>query len=158
VSNSASTVPGTPDPLRRREVGSASVTTLSLAQLRQLRRRLRDESDRAAHWHRLARARLDLAVADALADDMSGPATLTGSPVTDEEPAPCFASMRQLLLGDEMEGSDVVDRLRRFDDAERVLRGYGSSVRAAANEATFELVRRYAQKPAICLEVARDHA
>lgn len=168
VSNPPTTVPVPLDPVRDSDVGQGQVSALTLAQLRDLRRRLRAESERAAYWHRLARARLDLVVAGALeGNPVLGPVpgdrpatTSVGSPL-DWAPnfdapyfdAPCFDALRELLLGDDGPSADVVDRLHQIDVAERQLRGYGSSVRAAADEATGELVRRYHDEPATCLLV-----
>lgn len=141
------------EPLPDNEIGPAPVATLSLRDLRERRRRLLEESARTAHWHRLAKARLDLVVAGALAGSLDDSVAAGSSrPVGN---TPCFASMRDLLLGDELPG-DVVDRLRRIDDAERRLRGHGSTVRAAADEATVELVRRYRDEPATCLAAVPD--
>lgn len=168
VSNPPTTVPIPLDRVRDSDVGQGQVSALTLAQLRDLRRRLRAESERAAYWHRLAKARLDLVVAGALeGNPVLGPVpgdrpatTSVGSPL-DCAPnfdapcfdAPCFDALRELLLSDDGPSADVVDRLHQIDDAERQLREYGSSVRAAADEATGELVRRYHDEPATCLLV-----
>lgn len=157
MSTSATAAAGSlePPPGHDCDCGCGTVSALSLPQLRERRRRLREESERTAHWHRLAKARLDLVVAGALAGDLVAPSGPAGDAVRSRtphlgSPAPCFASLRDLLLGHEPEG-DVVDRLHRLDAAERLLRGYGSSVRAAADEATGELVRRYREAPGTCL-------
>lgn len=126
-------------------VEQAPVATLSLPDLRERRHRLVAEAARAGHWRRLAQARLDLTVADALADDLSAP---HASAVQD---APCFDSLRALVIDGGADGRDVVTRLHQLDEAERLLRGYDTAVRAAVEEATLELVRRYSSEPAACL-------
>ena len=128
------------DPPHEGDVESP-VATLTLTELRERRRRLLEEASRAAHWRRLAQARLDLAVADALAEDLPAPDTLLHA-----------STFRTLLLdGGDDDASDMVVRLRRLDETERSLRAYDTEVRQRLDESTRELVRRYNAEPSACL-------
>ncbi|HZI98144.1 MAG TPA: hypothetical protein VFD41_11545 [Actinomycetales bacterium] len=123
------------------------VETMTLAELRARRRRLLDEAPRVAHWRRLAQARLDLAVADALSGDVWAPTSHGDA-----------SSWRTLVLGEVDVGSeDVAVRLRRLDEAGRSLRAYDAEVRQQLAASTQELVRRYHAEPSACLAaVPRD--
>lgn len=123
---------------------------MSLAQLRTYRACLQAEARRTAHRRRLTRARLDLLLAQALpgafvdppgawtdSPDVAVGVVLAGSaPAGATDPVTCLVLLRELA-----------DRLRCHDDA----------VRAAMEEATAELVRRYSQEPGRCLVAVPRH-
>ncbi len=131
--------PPPPAPAAAQPWAPAPVAALPLAELRARRAALRAECERARRWERLVQARLDLAT-----DAASPTEALAGAldPV----------ALRALVHGG---GGDLADALHDVAAARRELAAYAGAVRGRLEEATDELVARYAADPAGCLGVRR---
>lgn len=120
---------------------------LTLGQLREHRRALLWEAQRAARWRRLVQARLDMAVASAVpVDDLAHPEAGLDSPDAD--------ALRRVLEGrDDVPTCQELLELRSLHQA---LVRYAKGVEALAAEATSELVHRLTEEPRRCLGKTPD--
>ena len=114
----------------------------TLGKLREHRRTLLWEAQRAARWRRLVQARLDMAVAVAVpVEDLTHPQAGLDTP--DAE-----ALRRVLEDRDDVPTGQELLELRALQQA---LVRYARALDALAAEATSELVHRLAEEPGRCL-------
>ena len=148
--------------------GSQPLRELSLAELREYRRELREEEHRVSYWRRLVHARLDMVAAGwlsgrplstrqvvaALGDGLRRHDRLAVLVLRAGEELPGLPELARLWstpLGQDGEAdAEVVAGLA---EAEGQLSGYRSTLHTLLDAATTELVRRYREDPRACLEV-----
>lgn len=109
----------------------------SLDDLRARRRVLRTEVSTVAHWRRLVRAQIDLAVASALLPDRLGIETWSLMEPGSVQP-PDHARMAQLVRG--VATPSAVLGLTELRDVDNALASYGASVRGELERVTSLLV------------------
>lgn len=141
--------------------------TLTLAELREYRRRLTAEEDRVSYWRRLAHARIDVLEAGAhsegnlsfddlvrvLGDTGTGQTRRALVGVRAAEPLPDLPELSQMWATevDPHDAEQVADALRRVRAAEQQLTAYRSALHRRIDEASAELIDRYRQDPALAL-------
>ena len=140
--------------------------SLSLADLRAYRGRLREEEDRVSYWRRLLHARIDLVEAGrasagalgledlvrVLGDTGTGRRrrALLGVHAADDLPALPDLAAVWVVPADGVEAELVLDRLRA---AEQQLAGYRAALLLRLDQATEALVARYQEDPSAALAV-----
>ncbi|MBA2954495.1 hypothetical protein GON03_09190 [Nocardioides sp. MAH-18] len=145
---------------------SPYLETLTLAELRVYRERLRTEEERTSYWRRLVHARIDLLEATGTADGSLSLTDLvrvlgdTGNGqgrhalhrVRAAEPLPDLPALAEVWV---MPTDDAgrVEAVRRLRDAETQLTGYRAALHRRIDEATAELIVRYRRDPSSALSV-----
>lgn len=145
------------------------IRELSLVELREYRRELREEEHRVSYWRRLVHARLDMVAAGWLA----------GRALTTRQIAVALGegihrhdrlAMLMLKAGEELPELPELTRLwstpldhdgaeanapvvAALAEAEGRLSSYRAALHALLDDATAELVRRYRADPRACLDV-----
>jgi hypothetical protein len=113
--------------------------------LRLDRHALRAERARVAWWRRLVRARLDLAVAQAVRPAALGEEMAFQLPLDVGLEVPRPAALAAVLGA----GTDAVDRLRELRALDEQLSTYAAGVEDALTRATDRLITRLAADPAV---------
>jgi hypothetical protein len=148
---------------------SSTVAEMTLAQLRRHRSELREEEHRISYWRRLVQARLDMVAAGrtfngsltprqiAVALDDGGRrrerlAVLVLAAGGDVPELPELARLWATPLAPGGDESDAAT-IGGLAEAEAQLSTYRSVVHRLLDEATAELIRRYAADPTACLDV-----
>jgi hypothetical protein len=148
---------------------SPHLADLTLAELRDYRRRLTEEEDKVSYWRRLAHARIDVLEAEADSDGALSMETLvrvlgdTGAgrsrsalvSVSAAAPLPDLPELQEMWVTeiDPDNPADVAEAIERIRVAERQLTEYRSALHARIDEATGELISRYRDEPARALQV-----
>lgn len=143
---------------------AAPLETLTLAELRAYRTRLRDEEDRVSYWRRLVHARMDLLEAGrptsgsislddlvrVLGDTGTGAVRSALLHVRAEEALPDVPDLGDVWItpADEAEAATLLEHLRA---AERQLTGYRSALFGRIDAAGAELIARYREDPSRAL-------
>lgn len=130
-------------------VTTARMEALALSDLRSSRRALRVERARVAHWRRLLRARIDLAVASATLPEPLGQDASGVLPTGAERDLPCHLELVCAVL--DRGPTPELDRLGELRALDRRLASYESTVGQALGGATDEFVRQLATDPPACL-------
>lgn len=150
-------------------VPSPHLADLTLAELRDYRRRLTEEEDRVSYWRRLAHARIDVLEAEA---SMDGTLTLdqlvrvlgdTGAGATRTalvsiraaEPLPELPVLEEMWVTevDPHDAEEVAAALEGIRSAERQLTDYRRALHERIDEATGELISRYRAEPTLALTI-----
>lgn len=150
-------------------VDSADLAALSLAELRDYRKRLTAEEDKVSYWRRLAHARIDVLEAEShtggtlsfddlvrvLGDTGSGQTRRALVRVRAAEPLPDLPELTQMWATevDPHDPSQVADALERVRVAERQLTDYRRALHLRIDEATHELISRYKADPTQALSI-----
>lgn len=156
-----------------RAEASEDLAHLSLLELREYRRTLTDEEERISYWRRLVHARLDLLTAAQRGVELLTETELvkalgeTGTGArrralmrlrAETDPVPELPGLTSLWrtavnLDDPESQAEVVADLQ---DAERKLTAYRMLLHERLAEATGELIVRYIEEPAACLDLLPD--
>jgi len=154
---------GEPKPVPER---SADFDHLGLDGVRHYRQSLSQEESRVSYWRRILQARLDTVQAERLAGElerlrpMLTDSRVTGGrtalieimPFDDIPPLPNLEQLwdRTVEPDDELGRAKLVAELT---DAEAQLSAYRSALHRRITAATTELIARYREDPALCLDV-----
>jgi hypothetical protein len=154
---------------RPEPVLSEAYAHLSIEALREYRRALSDEEDRASYWRRILQARLDLVASGITRPGVdharltpllttrrvgAGRRALTAVVHSDGgiPPLPLLEELWQRQVGaDDATGRAAFERDLRT--AEQQLSAYRSALHDRIGEATGELIARYREAPTLCLTV-----
>jgi hypothetical protein len=147
------------------------LTGLTLAALREYRRRLADEEERASYWRRLVHARIDLLEAESkserplrleelvrvLGDTGSGRSRSALERVRTAEPLPELPVLAEMWVAevDPNDKREVRSALDRLHAAERQLTHYRKALHRRIDAATAELIARYRNDPTKALVAFR---
>lgn len=151
---------------------SPHLASLSLAELRDYRRRLTEEEDKVSYWRRLAHARIDVLEAEAstdgtltmeqlvraLGDTGAGRTRTALVRVAAAEPLPELPVLQEMWVAevDPHDTAQVADALARIRAAEQKLTRYRRALHERIDEATGELISRYREDPTRALDVLGD--
>lgn len=137
---------------------------LSLPALRDYRKELAEEEGRVSYWRRLVQARIDVLAADP--GSLSRlQAVLTGSDacsrrgallaMTPADVVPPLPDLDVLWSEQPDPGDDTAigDLLLRLADVESTLSSYRAALHERIDRATEDLIARYREDPASCLDV-----
>ncbi|WP_246142458.1 hypothetical protein [Nocardioides rubriscoriae] len=147
-------------------VASPHLASVSLAELREYRERLRTEEERISYWRRLIHARVDLLKAGNLGDspiDVDALGRVLGDTGTGyvrqalhrvraADPLPDLPDLAGVWVTP-TDASDTAEALERLGAAELTLTSYRRALHDRIDEATAELIVRYRADPSRALEI-----
>jgi hypothetical protein len=152
---------------------SGTVAEMTLAQLRRHRAELREEEHRISYWRRLIQARLDMVaagrtfggsltprqIAVALDDGVRRHGRLAVLVLTAGGDVPELPDLARLWATPLAPGGGEGDAatIGGLAEAEAQLSTYRIVVHRLLDEATTELIRRYAADPTACLDILPSH-
>lgn len=145
-------------------------SSLSLSELRDLRRELGDEESRVSYWRRIIQARIDLLTRGATDGDLVQRLTavlaesggvhrrLANLSVKPAHAIDALPDLQQLWtrLVDTSDESSLTEFLDELHDAEADLSAMRREIHHRLDEATGQLIARYRQDPTLALSALPD--
>ena len=119
---------------------------LPLPGLREYRRALGQEESRVSYWRRILQGRLDTLRNDGTATDLDNLSAM----LTDERVTQGRTALIEVVPADDI---PPLPNLAELATAEGQLSSYRSALHRRLAAATAELIARYREQPALCLDV-----